>query len=102
MSQDNQPNRQPHTEHALRLVRAGGLLEVAGLLETDEEALLGGLLELARVLDQDVERVERWKQEGAAVLGRQPQPREPASATGKEDDRPPPTRPYNKHSIPHG
>jgi hypothetical protein len=49
---------------------AGGLVEMAGILEIDEGTLLGGLMTLAKTLNDPAKNTTTalWKQHGAAML----------------------------------
>ena len=49
---------------------AGGLVEMAGILEIDEGTLLGGLMALAKALNDPAQNTTTalWKQHGAAML----------------------------------
>ncbi|OYV50235.1 MAG: hypothetical protein B7X10_01405, partial [Burkholderiales bacterium 21-58-4] len=52
------------------LFKVGGLVELAGLLDSDKGALLGGLMAVAKTLELGPEspRFQEWKQTGDARL----------------------------------
>jgi len=51
------------------LIQAGGLVEIAGLLEMDKGTLLGALMAIKQVAEnQDVRALERWKTSGDGIL----------------------------------
>ena len=58
-----------------RLIEAGGLVDKAGLLELDPNALYGALLGLATRLD-DAAEVARWQAEGGRTFEREARARE--------------------------
>lgn len=58
-----------------RLIEAGGIIDKAGLLELDANALYGALLGLATRLD-DAAEVARWQAEGGRAFEREAKARE--------------------------
>ena len=67
------------------LFKVGGLVELAGLLDSDKGALLGGLMAVAKTLEHGPEspRFQEWKQTGDARLAEREKTRNPASVNTK-------------------
>jgi hypothetical protein len=67
------------------LIEAGGLCEVAGVLDLDKGTLLGGLLAVKNALSTRPENAANWKSSGDAELAKRspkkPPELEPTAAT---------------------
>ena len=72
------------------LFQVGGLVELAGLLESDKGALLGGLLAVAKTLEHGPEssHFQEWKQSGDALLAEREAERKSTTQKTAETETP--------------
>ena len=68
--QDRQSRIAARKARTRNLIEAGGLVEIAGLLDLDKGTLLGALLDAQKRMANDPERTAAWKRDGDAVLAR--------------------------------
>lgn len=72
------------------LFKVGGLVELAGLLDSDKGALLGGLMAVAKTLEHGPEsaRFQEWKQSGDALLAKREAERKSTTQKTAETEAP--------------
>ena len=83
--QDRKAKSVARKAHNNALFKVGGLVELAGLLDSDKGALLGGLMAVAKTLEHGPEssRFQEWKQTGDARLAGREKTRNPTSVKTK-------------------
>ena len=83
--QDRKAKSVARKAHNNALFKVGGLVELAGLLDSDKGALLGGLMAVAKTLELGPEssRFQEWKQTGDARLAEREKTRNPTSVNTK-------------------
>ncbi len=78
--QDRQARIADRKARTRNLIEAGGLVEIAGLLDLDKGMLLGALIETQKSRANDPQKAAAWKHAGDAELARRESQRQTKTA----------------------